>query len=152
MPWVDDILNGLQVQIDKLWYDLLHLLAVAGWTLQKGLFMMGHAIELANLWLAQNAFAPLISQTNHQMRVTASLALNDRPHRAGYHHLLAAFVRLDVVSPRSALASTWRAWCSFQLGPTSTRNARFPPRPGFGYNVALESMQSVGSPFGSLRP
>jgi hypothetical protein len=36
MPWVDDVLDGLQVQIDKLWYDLLHLLAVAGWTLQKG--------------------------------------------------------------------------------------------------------------------
>ena len=53
MPWVDDVLNGLQVQIDKLWYDLLRLLAVAGWTLQKGLFLMGHAIELINLWLVE---------------------------------------------------------------------------------------------------
>ena len=53
--------------------DLLHLLAVAGWTLQKGLFMMGHAIELANLWLAENVFAPLITQTNNQMQVTVSM-------------------------------------------------------------------------------
>ena len=60
MPWVDDVLDGLQVQIDKLWYDLLHLLALAGWTLQKGLFMMGHAIELANIWLVEN-FDPVTS-------------------------------------------------------------------------------------------
>ena len=59
MPWVDDVLDGLQVQIDKLWYDLLRLLALAGWTLQKGLFMMGHAIELANIWLVENAFGQL---------------------------------------------------------------------------------------------
>jgi hypothetical protein len=74
MPWVDDVLNRLEVQLDKLWYDVLRLLAVAGWALQKGLFLMGHAIQLLNLWLVNNAFAPLIAQTNNQMRVTASLS------------------------------------------------------------------------------
>ena len=152
MPWVDDILNGLQVQIDKLWYDLLHLLAVAGWTLQKGLFMMGHAIELANLWLAQNAFAPLISQTNHQMRVTASLAFVIALIVLGITYLLAAFVRLDVVSPRSAVGWYLAGVVFFQLGPTlyqGMHDFRRDLSSGF-YNVALESMQSVGSPFGSL--
>ena len=45
MPWVDDVLNGLEIQLDQLWYDILRLLAVAGWALQKGLFLMGHAIQ-----------------------------------------------------------------------------------------------------------
>lgn len=152
MPWVDDILNGLEVQIDKLWYDLLHLLAVAGWTLQKGLFMMGHAIELANLWLAQNAFAPLISQTNNQMRVTASLAFVIALIVLGITYLLAAFVKLDVVSPRSAVGWYLAGAVFFQLGPTlyqGMHDFRRDLSSGF-YHVALESMQSAGSPFGSL--
>jgi len=152
MPWVDDILNGLQVQIDKLWYDLLHLLAVAGWTLQKGLFMMGHAIELANLWLAENAFAPLISQTNNQMRVTASLAFVIALIVLGITYLLAAFVKLDVVSPRSAIGWYLAGVVFFQLGPTlyqGMHDFRRDLSSGF-YNVALDSMQSAGSPFSSL--
>jgi len=152
MPWVDDILNGLEVQIDKLWYDLLHLLAVAGWTLQKGLFMMGHAIELANLWLAQNAFAPLISQTNNQMRVTASLAFVIALIVLGITYLLAAFVKLDVVSPRSAIGWYLAGIVFFQLGPTlyqGMHDFRRDLSSGF-YHVALDSMQSAGSPFGSL--
>jgi hypothetical protein len=152
MPWVDDILNGLEVQIDKLWYDLLHLLAVAGWTLQKGLFMMGHAIELANLWLAENAFAPLISQTNNQMRVTASLAFVIALIVLGITYLLAAFVRLDVVSPRSAIGWYLAGAVFFQLGPVlyqGMHDFRRDLSSGF-YNVALDSMQSAGSPFSSL--
>src|SRR5690554_897800 len=152
MPWVDDILNGLQVQIDKLWYDLLHLLAVAGWTLQKGLFMMGHAIELANLWLAENAFAPLISQTNNQMRVTASLAFVIALIVLGITYLLAAFVRLEVVSPRSAIGWYLAGVVFFQLGPTlyqGMHDFRRDLSSGF-YHVALDSMQGAGSPFGSL--
>ena len=152
MPWVDDVLNGLEVQIDKLWYDLLHLLAVAGWTLQKGLFMMGHAIELANLWLVENAFAPLISQTNNQMRVTASLAFVIALIVLGITYLLAAFVRLDVVSPRNAIGWYLAGAVFFQLGPTlyqGMNDFRRDLSSGF-YNVALDSMQSAGSPFSSL--
>lgn len=152
MPWVDDILNGLQVQIDKLWYDLLHLLAVAGWSLQKGLFMMGHTIDLINLWLVNNAFAPLISQTNDQMRVTASLAFVIALFVLGITYLLAAFVRLDVVSPRSAIGWYLAGAVFFQLGPTLYQGMyefRRDISSGF-YHAALESMQNAGSPFGSL--
>ncbi|NLF75279.1 MAG: hypothetical protein GX573_06240 [Chloroflexi bacterium] len=152
MPWVDDVLDGLQVQIDKLWYDILHLLAVAGWTLQKGLFMMGHAIELANLWLVENAFAPLIAQTSNQMRVTASLAFLIALIVLGITYLLAAFVKLDVVSPRSAIGWYLAGVVFFQLGPTLYQEMHAFRRDlssGF-YNVALDSMQSAGSPFSSL--
>ncbi|NLF75933.1 MAG: hypothetical protein GX573_09550, partial [Chloroflexi bacterium] len=152
MPWVDDILDGLQVQIDKLWYDLMHLLALAGWTLQKGLFMMGHSIELANLWLVENAFAPLISQTNNQMRVTASLAFVIALIVLGITYLLAAFVRLDVVSPRGAIGWYLAGIVFFQRGPLlyqGMHDFRRDLSSGF-YNVALDSMQSAGSPFSSL--
>ncbi|NLF79274.1 MAG: hypothetical protein GX573_26570, partial [Chloroflexi bacterium] len=146
MPWVDDVLNGLQVQIDRLWYDILHLLAVAGWTLQKGLFMMGHSIELANLWLVENAFAPLITQTSHQMRVTASLAFVMALIVLGVTYLLAAFVRLDVVSPRSAIGWYLAGVVFFQLGPTlyqGMHDFRRDLSSGF-YHVALSSLQSAG--------
>jgi hypothetical protein len=152
MPWVDDVLDGLQVQIDKLWYDLLRLLAVAGWTLQKGLFMMGHAIELANLWLVENAFAPLIAQTNNQMRVTASLAFVIALIVLGITYLLAAFVKLDVVSPRGAMGWYLAGIVFFQLGPLlyqGMNDFRRDLSTGF-YTVALDSMQSAGSPFSSL--
>ncbi len=152
MPWVDDILNGLEVQIDKLWYDLLHLLAVAGWSLQKGLFMMGHTIDLINLWLVNNAFAPLISQTNSQMRVTASLTFVIALIVLGITYLLAAFVKLDVVSPRSAIGWYLAGAVFFQLGPQFYQGMyefRRDISAGF-YNVALDSVQNAGSPFGSL--
>ncbi|MCL4237638.1 MAG: hypothetical protein KJ047_05275 [Anaerolineae bacterium] len=152
MPWVDDVLDGLQVQIDKLWYDLLRLLALAGWTLQKGLFMMGHAIELANLWLVENAFAPLITQTNNQMRVTASLAFVIALMVLGITYMLAAFVKLDVVSPRGAIGWYLAGIVFFQLGPLlyqGMNDFRRDLSTGF-YTVALDSMQSAGSPFSSL--
>jgi len=152
MPWVDDVLDGLQVQIDKLWYDLLHLLALAGWTLQKGLFMMGHAIELANLWLAENVFAPLITQTNNQMQVTVSMAFVIALMVLGITYLLAAFVKLDVVRPRSAIGWYLAGIVFFQLGPMlyqGMHDFRRDLSTGF-YTVALDSMQSAGSPFSSL--
>jgi hypothetical protein len=152
MPWVDDVLNGLEVQLDKLWYDVLRLLAVAGWSLQKGLFLMGHAIQLLNLWLVEHAFAPLIAQTNSQMRVTASLSFVIALLVLGVTYLLAAFVRLDVVRPRSAIAWYLAGAVFFQLGPSlyqGMNTFRQDLSTGF-YGVALDSMQSAGSPFSSL--
>jgi hypothetical protein len=153
LPWVDDILEGLEVQIDGLWYDILRLLAVAGWTLQKGLFMMGHAIELANLWLVNSVFAPLIQQTNSQMRVSTSLAFVIALVVLGITYLLAAFVRLEVVNPRSAIGWYLAGVVFFQLGPTlyqGMNNFRQDISSGF-YNIALDSMDGAGSPFNSLR-
>ncbi len=152
MPWVDDVLHGLDVQLDRLEYDLLRLLAVAGWTLQKGLFMMGHAIELANLWLVEHAFAPLIGQTSSQLRLTVSLAFVIALVVLGITYLLAAFVRLDVVNPRSAIGWYLAGMVFFQLGPQlyqSMHTLRQDLTSGF-YHVALDSLQSAGSPFSSL--
>ena len=152
MPWVDDVLDGLQVQIDKLWYDLLHLLAIAGWTLQKGLFMMGHAIELANIWLVENAFAPLIAQTNNQMQVTVSMSFVIALTILGITYLLAAFVKLDVVRPRSAIGWYLAGMVFFQLGPMlyqGMHDFRRDLSTGF-YAIALDSMQTGSGPFNSL--
>jgi hypothetical protein len=152
MPWVDDVLNGLEIQLDKLWYDVLRLLAVAGWALQKGLFLMGHAIQLINLWLVDNAFAPLIAQTNSQLRVTAGLSFVIALFVLGITYLLAAFVRLDVVRPRSAIAWYLAGAVFFQLGPSlyqGMNTFRQDLSTGF-YGIALDSMQGAGSPFSSL--
>jgi len=64
MPIVDDVLNGLQIQIDTLWWNLMFSLAGMGWSLQRAFLMMGYTIELMNQWLIDNAFTPLITQTN----------------------------------------------------------------------------------------
>jgi hypothetical protein len=152
MPWVDDVLEGLEIQVQKLWYDVLRLLAVAGWTLQKGLFMMGHAIELANLWLVEHAFAPLISHTNNQMQFTASIAFVIALFVLGITYLLAAFVKLDVVRPRSAIGWYLAGAVFFQLGPQLYQGMHAFRRDissGF-YQAAMASMDNAGSPFVSL--
>src|SRR5512145_614356 len=152
MSVVDDLLDGLQTQLDKLWYDILRMLAVSGWTLQKGLFMMGHAIELTNHWLINTAFAPLIQHTNDQMRVTASLSFVIALIVLGITYLLAAFVRLNVVNPRSAIGWYLAGVVFFQLGPLlyqGMNDFRRDLSTGF-YTVALDSIQSAGSPFSSL--
>jgi hypothetical protein len=152
MPAVDDLLNGLQVQIDKFWYDILRLLAVSGWTLQKGLFMMGHALELMNLWLVDEAFAPLIEQTNAQMKVSASLAFVLALFVLGITYLLAAFAHLQVVNPRSAIAWYLAGAIFFQLGPQLYRSMntfRQNLSEGF-YQIALDNLGTNDSPFSSL--
>ena len=51
MPIVDDILRGLQIQIDTLWYNLLLSLAALHWSVERAFLMMGYTIELMNQWL-----------------------------------------------------------------------------------------------------
>lgn len=74
MPIVDDILRGLQIQLDSLWYNLLFSLAGIHWSVLRALLMMGYTVELLNGWLITNAFAPLIAQTNAGLQVAVSLA------------------------------------------------------------------------------
>src|SRR5690606_33430190 len=87
-----------------------------------------------------------------QMRVTASLAFVIALFGLGITYLLAAFVRLNVVSPRSAIGWYLAGVVFFQLGPTIYQGMyefRRDISSGF-YHAALESMQNAGSPFGSL--
>ena len=58
MPIIDDMLQGLQIQIDSLWYNILLSLAGIHWSAERAFIMMGYTIELMNTWLVNNAFTP----------------------------------------------------------------------------------------------
>jgi hypothetical protein len=118
MPIVDDVLNGLQIQIDILWWNLLYSLAGMQWSLQRAFLMMGYTIELMNQWLVDNAFTPLIQQTNASLQVAVSVAFIVALLVLGVTYLLAAFARLRVVEPKSAIAWYLAGVLFFSLGPS----------------------------------
>ncbi|MCK6580677.1 MAG: hypothetical protein L6Q98_21505 [Anaerolineae bacterium] len=118
MPIVDDVLNGLQIQIDTLWYNLLFSLAGMGWSLQRAFLMMGYTIELMNQWLVDNAFTPLITQTNASLQVAVSLSFVVALLVLGITYLLAAFARMRVVEPKNAIAWYLAGALFFSLGPS----------------------------------
>jgi len=104
MPIVDDVLDGLQIQIDSLWYNLLFSLAGMGWSLQRAFLMMGYTIQLMNQWLIDYAFTPLITQTNASLQVAMGVVFVVALLVLGITYLLAAFARVRVVEAKSAIA------------------------------------------------
>jgi hypothetical protein len=118
MPIVDDVLNGLQIQIDTLWWNVMFSLAGMGWSLQRAFLMMGYTIELMNQWLIDNAFTPLITQTNASLQVAVSISFVVALLVLGITYLLAAFARMRIVEPRSAIAWYLAGALFFSLGPS----------------------------------
>lgn len=117
MPIVDDVLLGLQIQIDTLWYNLLFSLAGMHWSIQRAFLMMGYTIELMNQWLVENAFTPLIQQTNASLQLAVGLSFIVALLVLGITYLLAAFARMRVVEPKSAIAWYLAGALFFALGP-----------------------------------
>src|SRR3954452_25073019 len=89
--------------LDEVQYTLIVLLAGVHWSVQKALLMGGFTVKLINQWLIENAFMPLIAQTNDSLRVVVGYVFVVALLVLGITYLLAAFVRLDVVSARSAI-------------------------------------------------
>ncbi|NUQ06492.1 MAG: hypothetical protein HUU31_21585, partial [Anaerolineae bacterium] len=118
MPIIDDILSGLQIQIDALWYNLLLSLAGLGWSLLRALIMMGYTLELVNDWLVSSAFAPLIAATNASLQIAVTAAFAVALIVLGITYLLAAFARMRVVEPKSAIGWYLAALLFFSLGPS----------------------------------
>ena len=112
-----DILNGIQVQMDTFWYDFLLSIASLQWNLLRGLIMMGYTIELVNNWLIENAFIPLITQTNSSLSLAMNLAFVIAMLILGITYLLAAFVRLEIVNLRSAIQWYIAGALFFSAGP-----------------------------------
>jgi hypothetical protein len=113
-----DILSGLWIAIDSFWYNIL--LAVAGlhWGVMRGFVMMGYTVELINNWLAENAFAPLIALTSGSLSIAFSITFVIALLVLGITYLLASIIRLDVVSPRSALLWYMAGLFFFGAGPS----------------------------------
>jgi hypothetical protein len=116
-----------------------------------GLFHV--VVEVINRWLAQNAFSPLIQMTNDTLEVAVGLAFVVALFVLGITYLLAAIIRLDVVSPRSAILWYIAGSLFFAVGPSlyqGMNDFRMTVAEGF-YLSALNGLQgTVGGTFGSL--
>lgn len=104
--------------IDEFIYSVIVMIAGVHWSLQKAVIMAGYTIKLINQWLIENAFVPIIAQTNDSLRIAVSYMFIIALLVLGLTYMLAALVRLDVVSPRNAL--TWYAAgvLFFAIGPS----------------------------------
>ncbi|MBN8637911.1 MAG: hypothetical protein J0M07_21510 [Anaerolineae bacterium] len=153
MPIVDDVLNGLQIQIDTLWYNLLFSLAGMGWSVQRAFLMLGYTIELINQWLVDHAFTPLITQTNASLQLAVSLAFVVALLVLGITYMLAAFARLRVVEPRSAIGWYLAGALFFTLGPglyQGMSEFRRDVTQAFYASTLSELSATTGSAFNSL--
>src|SRR5579871_200115 len=153
MPIVDDMARELQIQIYSLWYNILLSLAGIQWSAERAVIMMGYTIELMNTWLVNNAFTPLIAQTNASLQVAITAAFAIAMLVLGITYLLAAFARIRVVDPRSAIAWYVAGALFFALGPQlyqGMSDFRRDISQAF-YTSALSGLQgTTGSSFNSL--
>ncbi len=94
MTIIDDVLRGLQIQIDTLWYNLLFSLAGLGWSVQRAFLMMGYTIELMNQWLVDQCFHAADRTDQCQPTNRGQRLVCHRADRAG-HHLHAGILRPD---------------------------------------------------------
>jgi hypothetical protein len=104
--------------IDEFQYSLIVMLAGVHWSLQKALIMAGYTVKVVNQWLIENAFAPIITQTNESVQVAVSVVFVVALLVLGITYLLAAFIRLEVVNPRSAIIWYAAGALFFAVGPS----------------------------------
>ncbi len=104
--------------IDELQYSIIVLIAGIHWSLQEAVLMAGYTIKLVNQWLIENAFMPIIAQTNNSLGLALSWVFIVALLVLGITYLLAAFIRLDVVAPRSAIMWYVAGVMFFTIGPS----------------------------------
>jgi hypothetical protein len=104
--------------IDELFYSVIVLIAGVHWSLQEAVLMAGYTIKLVNQWLIENAFMPIIAQTNNSLSLAISVVFVVALLVLGITYLLAAFIRLDVVAPRSAIMWYVAGVMFFTIGPS----------------------------------
>ncbi len=104
--------------IDELFYSVIVLIAGVHWSLQEALLMAGYTVKLVNNWLIENAFMPIIAQTNNSLSLAISVVFVVALLVLGITYLLAAFIRLDVVAPRSAIMWYVAGVLFFTIGPS----------------------------------
>lgn len=103
--------------LDEVQYSLLVMLAGIHWSVEKALLMAGYTVKLINQWLVANAFVPIITQTNDSLRVAVGVVFVVALLVLGITYLLAAFIRLEVVNPRSAILWYVAGALFFSVGP-----------------------------------
>lgn len=149
MPIIDDLMRA----IDGFYYNIILSLAELHWSLQRGLILMGHTIETIHNWLVENAFAPLIEQTNTSLSVAVSASFLIALIVLGLTYLLSALIRLEVVDLRNAILWYIAGALFFSLGPSlyeGMNDFRTTISQGF-YLSTLSGLQTtMGATFSSL--
>lgn len=148
-----DVVGDLKRAIDTFYYNMVLSLAELHWSLLRGLILMGHTVETINQWLVNEAFAPLIQQTNASLSVAVSFSFLIALLILGLTYMLAVFIRLEVVNFRSAFTWYVAGMLFFAIGPSLYRGMndfRTSIAQGF-YASSLQSLQdNMGGTFGSL--
>ncbi|MAU11762.1 MAG: hypothetical protein CL607_18195 [Anaerolineaceae bacterium] len=104
--------------MDELQYNLIVLVAGIHWSLQKAVLMAGYTVKLINDWLIEHAFVPIIAQTNDSLHVAVGYVFIIALLVLGLTYMLAAIIRLDVVSPRNAIIWYVAGALFFTVGPS----------------------------------
>ncbi|NJL55721.1 hypothetical protein HC928_11320 [bacterium] len=150
--WVDDLTQDVEFMVDELWYNLLLLAAQIQWFLMKIAFVTGIIIDLVTDFIAEQAFAPLITQSNSQFGIAVSLSFTIAMLVLGLSYLIAHFIRFNVVEFKSAF--TWYVLVAlfFQLGPELYlgMNSLRSDINSFFYATSLDSINNSGSPLAPL--
>lgn len=151
--WVEDLSQQIQFAVDGLWYGVLLLHAQLQWFLMRIFLVTGIVIDLVTEFLAQQAFAPLISQSNAQFGVAVSMSFTIAILVLGLSYLIAHLIRFNVVEFKSAL--TWYVGVAlfFQLGPELylAMNQLRSDINSFFYASALQSVNGGASPLTPLQ-
>jgi len=116
-----DIFDGVQTALDGFVYNVAFSLAGIHWSLLRAFIMMGHIIERINLWLTEQAFAPLIAANTNGLSTAFTLAFVVALFVLGITYMIAVFVRLNVVNLQSALTWYIAGALFFALGPSAYR-------------------------------
>lgn len=103
--------------MDELLYSIIVSIAGVHWGIQKAFLMAGYIVKLINQWLIENAFMPIIGNTNDSLRGAVSVVFVVALLVLGITYMLAAFIRLDIVNPRSALTWYVAGALFFAVGP-----------------------------------
>src|SRR5690606_36435184 len=114
--------------------------------------MAGYTVKLVNQWLIEHAFVPVIAQTNDSLSVAVGYVFIVAMLVLGITYMLAAFVRLDVVSPHNAIMWYVAGALFFSIGPSFYQGMN-----DFRLNIGqvmylsvLEGMASNAGDFSSL--
>lgn len=150
--WVDDLTQDIQFMIDGLWYKLLLLHATVQWFLMKLVIICGIIIELVTTFIAEQAFAPLITQSNSQFGIAVSMSFTIAMIVLGLSYMVAHFIRLNVVEFKSAFMWYVLVALFFQMGPELYlgMNSLRSDINSFFYATSLQTINNSGSPLAPL--
>src|SRR5579859_1287368 len=145
----------LQFTIDKMIYQGLYQLelsvASALWSINKALVTVGVGVGLLIGWVSTNFFQPMISTGMQTFGTITSMFFVIALFVLGICYALAVFIRVEIVSLRSALLWYFAALLFFQVAPslyTSLDSFRQSLNSAF-YSASVLAVQNQ-SPFKAL--